>query len=117
MKFIKHDANKLKKIGMSWRKPRGRKNKTKVGKKGHKPLPSKGFRSRTSTRYSIAGKTPVLVYTPSQIERLNGDDVIVIIARTVGSFKRVKILEACKSKNIKVLNYERSAENAEKTGK
>lgn len=116
MRFIKKDSVKLKKLGFSWRKPRGRKNKTKVGKKGHRPMPSKGFRSSLDSRYTIAGKMPVRVYTPSQIDKIDEKN-IVIIASAVGSLKRAKILEACKAKNIKVVNYERNAENTETTSK
>lgn len=116
MRFIKRDANKLKRVGTAWRKPRGRKNKTKVGKKGHRPMPSKGFRSRLSTRYTIAGKIPVRVHNAAQVEKLN-DGNVIIIAGTVGYLKRAKILETCKSKNLMVINHERNVENAETAGK
>lgn len=106
----------MKRVGDSWRKPRGRKNKTKVGKKGHKKMPSKGFRSPSSTRYRIAGKIPVMIHTPSELDKV-GIDNVVIIAGAVGALKRANILAACKSKNIKVVNDERNAENPAKTGK
>ncbi len=115
MKFTKKDSSKLKKIGFSWRKPRGRKNKTKVRKKGHKPMPSKGFMSSGKERFRIAGKMPVRVHNQKELESLN-DGNIVIIASAVGALKRKSILEACRAKNIRVINHERDAENAEKTG-
>ncbi|MCL5009380.1 MAG: hypothetical protein M1433_00120 [Candidatus Parvarchaeota archaeon] len=116
MEFIKRDARKLKRVGMSWRKPRGRKNKTKVGKRGHRKMPSKGFRSPISERYRIGGKLPMVIHSLSELDMV-GLDNNVIIAGSVGAFKRAKILDACKSKNIKVVNGERNAENPAKTGK
>ncbi len=115
MEFIKRDARKLKRVGMSWRKPKGHKNKTKVGKKGHRPMPSEGFRSRADERYRIAGKIPVRVYAVADLDRLDRDDS-VIIAKSVGAFKRTKIIEACVSKNIQVINHERNAKNTKKAG-
>ncbi len=116
MEFTKKDSGKLVRVGMSWRKPRGRKNKTKVGKKGHKPMPSKGFMSSVKTRGKIANKIPLIVYTPSDLGKINENN-IVIIASAVGSMKRAKILEECKSKNIQVVNHERNVKNTETTSK
>jgi large subunit ribosomal protein L32e len=116
MEFIKRDARKLKRIGMSWRKPRGHKNKTKVGKRGHRKVPSEGFRSPVEKRYRIAGKIPVRVHTVSDLDKLTQDNN-VIIAGSVGALKRAKIIETCKSKNIQVVNYERNAKNAETASK
>lgn len=116
MEFIKHDAKKLKRVGTAWRKPRGRKNKTKVGKRGHKPMPSKGFRTPVVSRNKISGLYPVRVLNTADLERVTSEN-IVIIASAVGRLKRNAIIQACKSKNLKVMNYERDAEDAEKTGK
>jgi large subunit ribosomal protein L32e len=104
MEFTKKDASKLKRIGTSWRRPRGRKNKTKVGKKGHRPLPSSGYKTKGSERNRISGKVPVRVYAPSQVQNLNADNNIVIIASSVGNLKRMEIMKVCSSKNIKVFN-------------
>ena len=116
MKFIKHDAVKFKRVGFSWRKPRGKKNKTKAGKKGHRPMPSKGFMSERSKRGMIAGKMPVLVYNTNDVQRLN-DQNIVIIASAVGNKKRKDIVSVCDAKKLRILNYGKLTEDAEKTSK
>ncbi len=116
MEFTKHDAGKLKRVGNSWRKPTGKKNKTKVGKKGHKKMPSKGFRTAVLERGRIAGKIPIRVFSLSDIAGLTEEN-IVIIGSSVGGLKRKLIYEKCKEKKIAVVNYARKTENAEKTGK
>ncbi len=113
MEFKKHDAVKLKRVGNSWRKPTGKKNKTKVGKKGHRKMPSKGFRSSIKSRGKIAGKIPVRVFSLSDLEKLNENN-IVIIGSSVGQLKRKLIYEKCKEKKIAVVNYAREVKNAEK---
>jgi ribosomal protein L32E len=103
MEFVKRDAGKVKRIGFSWRRPRGRKNKTKVGKRGHRPLPSKGFRSSAKHRGLIMGKSPVLVHSMRDLDNLKGG--IIIIGSSVGSLKRKRLIEACEERNLEVLNY------------
>lgn len=114
MKFIKHDANKIKRVGFSWRKPRGRKNKTKVGKKGHRPMPSEGFMTNMKTRGMIAERLPVLVHNVNELEKLS-DKNIIIISGSVGKRKRDAILTVCESKKLKVLNNGKRTQHTEKT--
>ena len=116
MEFIKHDAVRFKRVGFSWRKPRGKKNKTKAGKKGHRPMPSKGFMSDRSKRGMIAGKTPILVHNINDVHSLN-DQNIVIIASAVGNRKRKEIASACDAKKLKILNYGKLVKDTEKTSK
>lgn len=115
MEFIKRDARKLKRVGMSWRKPTGKKNKTKVGKRGHRPMPSEGFMTKRSDRYKIAGMLPVRVFSPKQVESLSQNS-IVVIAASVGTLKRKLIIERCESKGIKVKNNGSRPKNTEKIG-
>ncbi len=116
MEFTKHDAKKLKRVGYAWRKPTGKKNKTKVGKKGHKKMPSKGFRSSVISRGKIAGRIPVRVFTPLDVEKLTEAN-IVVIGSAVGALKRKLIYDKCKEKKIMVMNYAGKAENTEKNSK
>ena len=113
MEFTKHDAGKLKRVGNSWRKPTGKKNKTKVGKKGHKKMPSKGFISPASKRGRIAGKIPARVFNLMDLEKLNEEN-IAIIGKTVGALKRKLIYEKCKEKKIMVINYAGETEDTKK---
>ena len=113
MEFTKHDARKLKRVGNSWRKPTGKKNKTKVGKKGHKKMPSKGFMSPVSKRGKIAGKIPVRIFNLKDVEKLN-DANIAVIGSSVGAVKRKLIYEKCKEKKIMVINYAGETEDTKK---
>ncbi len=116
MKFIKHDAVRFKRVGFSWRKPRGKKNKTKVGKKGHRPMPSKGFMSDRRKRGMIAGRIPVLVHNVNDVQALS-DKNIVIIASAVGNKKRNEIVSACDAKKLKIVNYGKLAKDTKTTSK
>ncbi len=115
MKFIKHDAKKLKRVGDSWRKPTGRKNRTRLGWRGHRPIPSEGYKKSKAVRFKISGKMPVRIFNPAEVDKLS-DANIVIIGSSVGKMKKKEIFDKCTEKNIKVINYERIVENTEKTG-
>lgn len=115
MRFTKHDSGKLKRVGNSWRKPTGKKNRTRLGWRGHKPMPSEGFKRSAALRFRIAGKIPVRVFAPKEVDALS-DSNIVIIGASVGKLKRKAIADKCAAKNIKMVNYERIVENSEKTG-
>ncbi len=117
MRFTKRDSSKLKRLGSSWRKPRGKKNRTRLGHKGHAPIPSKGFRSSSSSRFKIDGLQPVLVRSMMDIAGIEKDKNIAIIASSVGNLKRKWILDECNKKGIRVLNYGKRIEDTEKTSK
>ncbi|MGC8516384.1 MAG: eL32 family ribosomal protein [Candidatus Acidifodinimicrobium sp.] len=117
MEFKKRDSSKLKRLGFSWRKPRGKKNRTRLGHKGHAPIPSKGFKGNSSSRFKISGLQPVLVRSMMDIAGLDKDKNIAIIAGSIGALKRNKILDECKTKGIKVLNYGKRTEDTEKISK
>ncbi len=104
MEFTKHDAGKLKRVGSSWRLPRGKKNRDRLQRRGHRKLPQEGFRRAREERGKINGKEVFLLHSLSEISQLNQDN-IVIISSSVGKRKREALLKACTEKGIEVLNH------------
>lgn len=115
MEFVKHDARKLKRVGTSWRLPRGKKNRDKRQHKGHRKLPQEGFMKPKDERYKIAGKVPVLVQSLNDLQQLNENN-IVILSSSLSKLKKKMIFKKCEEKNIRVLNYA-ITEDAEKVSK
>ena len=115
MEFIKHDARKLRRVGSSWRLPRGKKNRDKRQHKGHRKLPQEGFMRPKDKRYKIAGKVPILVQSINDISQLDQNN-IVILSSSLSKKKKDVIFRKCQERNIRVLNYD-IAKDAEKIGK
>ncbi|MCW1293794.1 MAG: hypothetical protein OH316_02550 [Candidatus Parvarchaeota archaeon] len=117
MEFSRRDSSKIRRIGDSWRKPTGKKNRTRLGHKGHGMVPSKGFKGSASSRFKIAGLYPVTVRSMMDLADVDSEKNIVIISGSVGSRKRKWILDECSKKGIKVLNHGERIENTEKISK
>jgi large subunit ribosomal protein L32e len=104
--FKRVDYHRHKKLSRSsWRRPKGRHNKTRLHKKGKFLSPSIGYGNDASLRgLHPSGYREVLVHNVKELENVNPSVEAVRIAAGVGKRKRLQIVEKAKELNIKVLN-------------
>ena len=104
--FKRVDYHRHKKLRRSsWRRPRGRHNKTRLHKKGKFISPSIGYGNDAALRgLHPSGYREVLVHNPEELEQVNAKEEAVRIAAGVGRRKRLQIVEKARELNIKVLN-------------
>jgi large subunit ribosomal protein L32e len=89
----------------TWRRPRGRHSKLRVGEKARGKKPSIGYSSPSEVRgLNRNGLKEVIVSNVNQIEKINPKEEMGIISGTVGKKKRFEMLEFAKEKNIKLSN-------------
>ena len=89
----------------SWRRPKGLDNKIRLERKGFPKKVKIGYRGPKIVRnLHPSGFKEVLVYNPSDLDKINPDIEAIRIASTVGKRKRSEILEKAKEIGIKVLN-------------
>ena len=101
--FNFHDSHKKKRLGPSWRKPRGLHNKLRqqVAAKGKLVRP--GYGSPKAVRgYHPCGLPEVLVNNVAELEKAKG--FAVRIAAAVGKKKRLEIEAKASEAGLKVLN-------------
>jgi len=101
--FNFHDSHKKKRLGTSWRKPRGLHNKLRqqVAAKGKLVRP--GFGSPAAVRgFHPSGMPEVLVNNVAELSRAEG--CAVRIASAVGMKKRLEIQAKAAEMGLKVLN-------------
>lgn len=101
--FTFHDSHKKKRLGTSWRKPRGLHNKLRqqVAAKGKLVRP--GYGSPKAVRgYHPCGLPEVLVNNVAELEKAKG--FAVRIAAAVGKKKRLEIEAKASEAGLKVLN-------------
>ena len=101
--FNFHDSHKKKRLGTSWRKPRGLHNKLRqqVAAKGKLVRP--GYGSPKAVRgYHPCGLPEVLVNNVAELEKAKG--FAVRIAASVGKKKRLDIEAKASEAGLKVLN-------------
>jgi large subunit ribosomal protein L32e len=90
---------------MSWRRPRGLQSKQRRHY-GYRPKVVRvGYRSPARVRGLVpSGFRPVIVHTASDLEKMNARLEAAIIARTVGTRRRLVLEEAARKLGIHVLN-------------
>ncbi len=101
--FNFHDSHKKKRLGTSWRKPRGLHNKLRqqVASKGKLVRP--GFGSPAAVRgFHPSGVPEMLVNNVAELTRAEG--CAVRIASAVGMKKRLEIQAKAAEMGLKVLN-------------
>ncbi len=101
--FNFHDSHKKKRLGTSWRKPRGLHNKLRqqIAAKGKLVRP--GFGSPRAVKgYHPCGLPEVLVNNVAELQKAQGS--VVRIAAAVGMKKRLEIQAKAAQSGLKVLN-------------
>jgi large subunit ribosomal protein L32e len=105
--FVRQAAHRYWRIGRdhSWRKPRGLQSKQRRHY-GYRPtIVSIGFRSPRLIRgRTPTGFKPIVVQTVDEIGRIDPNQEAAIIARTVGTQKRLVLEEAARKRGVHVLN-------------
>jgi large subunit ribosomal protein L32e len=106
-KFVRTASHRYWRVGrwVSWRRPRGQQSKQRRHY-GYRPVVvSIGFGSPKATRgLTPTGFRPVLVQTAKALATLDPARDAVLIARTVGTRRRLVLEEAARQKGLHVLN-------------
>ncbi|MBI4020086.1 MAG: 50S ribosomal protein L32e [Candidatus Aenigmarchaeota archaeon] len=89
-----------------WRRPRGGESKLRKNQKARGSLPSPGYGSPRAARgLTRSGFRPVMVYTASDLQRMDKGRDIAVIGSTVGRKKRFEIATAAEEGGLQVLNF------------
>lgn len=101
--FNFHDSHKKKRLGTSWRKPRGLHNKLRQQVAAKGKLVRVGYGSPKAVRgFHPCGLPEMLVNNVAELEKAQG--AVVRIASGVGMKKRLEIQTKAASSGIKILN-------------
>jgi len=103
--FIRYESWRYKRVKPNWRKPKGIDSKVREKRKGWIKTPDVGYRSPKTVRgLHPSGFEEVIVYRPEDLEKLDPTKHAVRIAHTVGTRKRIAILEKAEELELVVLN-------------
>lgn len=103
-KFARSDSNRLK-FKSKWRKPRGLHNKRRLKFAGHQKNPSQGYRSPKEVRgLHKTGLELITIYNLNDLQKIKPTEQFVQLSSKIGIKNKLKILEKCKAKQIKVDN-------------
>jgi len=105
--FGRQAANRYFRIGRdgAWRRPRGLQSKQRRHYGYRSQIVSIGYRSPAAVRGLVpSGFRPIIVHTPEEIERLDTRTEAAVIARTVGTSRRLTLEETARKLGVHVLN-------------
>ena len=106
-KFPRFQADRFKKMGQSWRKPRGIDGRVRRKFKGSTIMPNIGYGSAKRTRHRLkSGFYKFLVRNPADLEMLlmHNEKYAVEIAHNIGAKKRKELVERADQLRIMVTN-------------
>ena len=105
--FVRQAAHRYARIGReeSWRRPRGLQSKQRRHYGYRSVVVRIGYRSPARARGLVpSGFRPVIVRTPQELARIDAQKEAVIIARTVGTRRRLALEEAARRLGLHLLN-------------
>jgi len=104
--FLVHDSHKRKEIRKRWRKPKGLHNKMRLGKKGYPIMVSMGWRSPKKVRgFHGSGFKVKIINSVSDLKGIDNKIEAIIISSSVGTKKRLLIIEESQKNSINILNF------------
>ncbi len=105
--FGRQAANRYWRIGRdgAWRRPRGLQSKQRRHYGYRAKVVSIGYRNPAAVRgLAPNGFRPVIVHTPTELDALDPAREAAVIARTVGTRRRLTLEDAARRKGIHILN-------------
>jgi len=103
--FQRFEAWRYKRLGSSWRKPKGIDHHMRTKESGCPKHVSIGYRSPKKVRYyHPSGKEEKIVFNLEELEGTDSSKQVVRIAHTVGLRKRMKLLERAEELKLHVVN-------------
>ncbi|MGM5480945.1 MAG: 50S ribosomal protein L32e [Nanobdellota archaeon] len=105
--FVRHDSHKKKRVGPSWRKPKGRQNKVRLHKKGYVKHVSTGYGSPAAVKgLSRDGLRQCVITTKKDFNTLDPKTDGIIISSRVGDRKREELVSYATENKFKILNFD-----------
>lgn len=89
----------------AWRRPRGQQSKMRLKHRGHRAMPTVGFKSPKAVRgLDKNGLLEVIVKNVADLKAIDSKTQIAVIGRTVGGRKKIDILNEGKKMNASFSN-------------
>ncbi len=105
-RFKTQDHSHYKKLGIRWRKARGRQSKMRVKKGGSGLKPAIGYGTAAEKRYKVSGLMPVLVSNLDDMKGI-GKECGIILSSSLGMKKTGPIEKKANEMGIRILNRRR----------
>lgn len=104
-RFIRQESWRYVRVKESWRRPRGKTSKMRLGMKGWPKTVKQGYKRKLQERgLHPSGLKEVLVRRPEELDKVDPKTQIVKISHSVGERKRVAIMERAQALELTIAN-------------
>lgn len=104
-KFLRQESWRYKRLGPSWRRPRGIDSKMRLEHRGWPKLVKDGYRTPKLVRgLHPSGFNDILVHNEKELNLLDPSRDAARLSSSLGARKREILIKLAKSKGLKVLN-------------
>ena len=107
-RFNRHQSNNFKRVGTSWRKPRGIDSRVRRRWHGTKRMPNIGYRTAKRDRFRRRndGKYRFYVNSPGDLKMvmMYNDSYIAELSHTMSAKKRPRAVKLARQMGIRVVN-------------
>ena len=109
--FLRQDGHKIKRLKKKWRAPKGIHSKMRRKLGSYRKQPSVGYSSPKKVRFlHPSGLKEILTHNFKDLEKINSKTEAVVIAKNVGTRKKIELLKKIKELNITILNIKNPEE-------
>ena len=103
--FSRQESWRYVRVKKSWRRPRGKTSKMRLGMRGWPRAAKVGYkRSRKERNQHPSGLEEIIVRRPADLEGINAKTQIIKISRQVGERNRIAIMDRAQTLELKVAN-------------
>ena len=104
-KFRRQEWFRYKRVGTSWRKPRGLHSKARTNLKYRPPKARVGYGGPSEVKgFHPSGFQEVMVHNPRDLDNIDPSTQAARIGHSVGTRKRMDIVDKARKMKIRVLN-------------
>jgi len=103
--FIRQEGRKIKRLGKSWRKPRGIQSKIRLGRRGKPAKVKVGYRTPLQLRdITPKGLIEINVSKLSELTNLNKSKHAIVISRRIGLKKKLDLVKKVAEAGFTIAN-------------
>lgn len=104
-KFLRQNWYVNKKLGLKWRRPRGKQSKMRRSMKAKPKMPDVGYAKPAKLKYIVNGYYPVMIENVSDLQKITDKEKqAAVIRSSIGLKKAFELSEHAKRMSIKILN-------------
>jgi large subunit ribosomal protein L32e len=103
--FIRQEGRKVKRLGKSWRKPRGIQSKIRLGRRGKPAKVKIGYRTPLQLRgITPKGLIEINISKLSELANLNKSKHAIVISRRIGLKKKIDLVKKVSEAGFTIVN-------------